>query len=64
MMDPQYVYTKKRAEFGRQCSFADEASKLMENIVPNKRLRNDYTFKNPVSRSTQCSNVLAEHQVI
>jgi hypothetical protein len=64
IMDPQYVYTKKRSEFGRQCFFADESPKLMENIVPNKQLHNDYLFKNPVNRSTQCSNILAEHEVI
>jgi hypothetical protein len=63
-MDIQYIYTKKRFEFGRQCLFVDEGPKLMENIMPNKELLNEYIFKNPVSRSTQCSNILAEHEVI
>jgi dynein intermediate chain 2 len=63
-MDPQYVYTKKRSEFGRQCFFADEGPKLMESILPNKQLHNDCVFKNPVNRSAECSNILAEHEVI
>jgi dynein intermediate chain 2 len=63
-MDMQYVYSKKRSEFGRQCLFVDDGPKLMENIMPNKELLNEYIVKNPVSRSTQCSNVLAEHEVI
>jgi dynein intermediate chain 2 len=63
-MDIQYAYTKKRSEFGRPCLFVDEGPKLIENIMPNKELLNTYIFKNPVSRSTQCSSVLAEHEVI
>jgi dynein intermediate chain 2 len=63
-MDPQYFYTKKRSEFGRQCIFADAGPKLMESVLPNKQLRNDYVFKNPVNRSTECMNILAEHEVI
>jgi dynein intermediate chain 2 len=63
-MDVQYVYMKKRSEFGRPCFFVDEGPKLMENIMPNREFRNGYIFKNPVSRSSQCSSVLAEHEVI
>ncbi|PNF32875.1 Dynein intermediate chain 3, ciliary [Cryptotermes secundus] len=62
-MDVQYVYTKKRSEFGRPCFFVDEGPKLMENIMPNREFHNGYIFKNPVNRSTQCSSVLAEHEV-
>jgi dynein intermediate chain 2 len=63
-MDVQYVYTKKRSEVGRPCLFVDEGPKVMENIMPNRELHNGYIFKNPVSRITQCSSVLAEHEVI
>jgi len=63
-MDPQYVYTKKRSEFGRPCFFADEGPKIMESILPNKQLHNDYIFKNPINRSTECTSILAEHEVI
>jgi dynein intermediate chain 2 len=63
-MDVLYAYTKKRSEFGRHCLFTDEGPKLMENLMPNKELNNGYICKNPVSRSTQCSSVLAEHEVI
>ncbi|XP_021928495.1 dynein intermediate chain 3, ciliary isoform X1 [Zootermopsis nevadensis] len=62
-MEIQYAYTKKRSEFGRQCLFVDEGPKLLENVTPNKEELNKYIFKNPVSRSTQCSSVLAEHEL-
>lgn len=62
-MDIQYVYTKKRSEFGRQCLFADDGPKTMDNVLPNKEFFNEYIYKNPVNRSTQCSSILAEHEV-
>ncbi|XP_069701576.1 dynein intermediate chain 3, ciliary [Periplaneta americana] len=62
-MDIQYVYTKKRSEFGRQCLFADDGPKTMDNVLPNKEFFNEYIYKNPVNRSTQCSSILAEHEL-
>jgi dynein intermediate chain 2 len=62
-MDIQYVYIKKRHEFGRQCRFADMGPKLMDNLMPNKELRDDYVCKTAINRSTQYSSVFAEHEV-
>ncbi|KAJ9578526.1 hypothetical protein L9F63_005255 [Diploptera punctata] len=62
-MDLQYVYTKKRSEFGRQCLFMEEGPKMLENLMPTKELMNNYILMNPVNHSTQCTSILAEHEV-
>ena len=60
----QYIYTKKRSEFGRQCLFVDERPVMLENLMPNPEMMQDYIFMNPVNQGTQCSSLLAEHEVI
>lgn len=44
-MEPQYVYHKKRSEFGRQCQFSDKGPDLIENVMPNKKLRKNFILR-------------------
>lgn len=62
-MENNYVYTKKRSEFGRQCIFSDDFPKLVDNLLPNKEHSDEYIRQNPVHRSTQCSKTYAENEV-
>lgn len=61
-MEVEYVYTKKRSEFGRQCLFAESGTKLLEDVIPNKELLQQYVLENPVHRGTQLSKEYAEHE--
>lgn len=62
-MENQYVYTKKRSDFGRQCLFFSDTPKIIDNLVPNRALMEDYILRDPVHRGMQCSKVFAEHDV-
>lgn len=62
-MEPTFVYTRKRIEFGKQNFFTDDGSVLLEDLKPNKKEFEDYILKNPVSRETQRSFIQAEHEV-
>uniref|UniRef100_A0A1B6H019 Dynein intermediate chain 3, ciliary n=1 Tax=Cuerna arida TaxID=1464854 RepID=A0A1B6H019_9HEMI len=62
-MENQYVYTKKRSEFGRQCIFNDEGPKIVDNLLPNKALIDEYILRDPVHRGVQCSKTYAEHDL-
>lgn len=44
-MDIQYAYQKKRSEFGRQCIFSDQGPDIINNILPNKKLLQQYVSK-------------------
>ncbi|XP_068086596.1 dynein intermediate chain 3, ciliary [Anabrus simplex] len=61
--DIQYIYTKKRCEFGRHCLFTDDGPKLLQNIAPNKALFNDYMLKDPINASVQVGKIMAEHEL-
>ena len=62
-MDIQYVYTKKRSEFGRQVHFADRPAEILADIQPNPELRDDYIARNPVDTGTQNVREFSEHWV-
>jgi len=62
-MEIEYVYTKKRSEFGRQCLFTETPPRLLENILPNKELTSEYILENPVDRGMNLAKVYAEHEV-
>ena len=62
-MEVQYVYTKKRLEFGRQCNFVDRGAELLTNIQPDASLRNQYVERNPVDMPVQVSKEMSEHEV-
>ncbi|VDP18179.1 unnamed protein product [Echinostoma caproni] len=62
-MEITYVYTKKRAEFGRQCNFSDRNAELHVDILPDSELAANYIEKNPIDRGIQCSNEMSEHEI-
>ena len=62
-MEIVYVYTKKRAEFGRQCNFSDRPAELHVDIVPDSSLVDSFIERNPVDTSTQNVQEMSEHEV-
>jgi dynein intermediate chain 2 len=62
-MDIQYVYTKKRSEFGRQVHFTDRAAEVIADIQPNPELAQDYISRDPVELGIQNVRELSEHWV-
>lgn len=62
-MEPSFVYTRKRMEFGKQCFFVDEGPVLLEDLKPSRKDFEDYIFQNPVPKETQYSSIQAQHEV-
>lgn len=62
-MEIQYVYVKKRKDFGRQCRFQDRPAELMVDIEPDPQMREELIPRNPVHRGTQVENDKSEHEV-
>ena len=62
-MEIVYVYTKKRAEFGRQPLLSDSAAQLHINIEPDESLRDDFIEKDPVDMAVQYAPEMTEHEV-
>jgi dynein intermediate chain 2 len=62
-MDIQYVYTKKRNEFGRPTNFTDRSAEILTEIVPNLNLLKEFIYRNPVEIGVQNSIQLSEHEV-
>ena len=62
-MDIVYVYTKKRAEFGRQCNFSDRPAELHVDIAPDPSLSENFIERNPVDRGTNHVPEMSEHEV-
>ena len=62
-MEIVYVYTKKRAEFGRQCNFSDRQAELHVDIPPDDKLHADFIERNPCNVATQCVPEMSEHEV-
>lgn len=54
----QFIYSRERRRFGRQCLFGDR-TQLMVSIVPTDRLRVNYVLRNPVNKHTQLSFQMA-----
>ncbi|XP_061401723.1 dynein intermediate chain 3, ciliary-like [Musca vetustissima] len=54
----QFVYTRERRRFGRQCLFSDR-NQLMLSINPSKRQRCQFVLRNPVHQATQLGRQLA-----
>ena len=63
-MEIVYVYTKKRAEFGRQCNFTDRSAELHVDILPDPSLAENFVERNPVDTGIQCVQEMSEHEVI
>uniref|UniRef100_A0A0V0J856 Dynein intermediate chain 3, ciliary n=1 Tax=Schistocephalus solidus TaxID=70667 RepID=A0A0V0J856_SCHSO len=62
-MEIQYIYTKKRSEFGRQCNFADRAAELHIDIPRDDKLAENFISKDPVDRAIQCAKEMSEHEI-
>lgn len=62
-MEIVYVYTKKRAEFGRQCNFSDRPAELHVDIVPDASLSENFIERNPVDSGIQNIQEMSEHEV-
>ncbi|CAF3700183.1 unnamed protein product [Rotaria sp. Silwood1] len=62
-MDIQYVYTKKRSEFGRQVHFTDRPVEVVADIQPNPELIHEYVARNPVDIGVQNVREFSEHWV-
>lgn len=62
-MEIVHVYTKKRAEFGRQPLLSDQAAQLCMDIDPEPGLKDDFIEKNPVDMAIQYAPEMSEHEV-
>lgn len=62
-MDIQYVYTKKRSEFGRQVFFSDRPVEILADIQPNLSLTKEYVSRDPVEFGVQNVKEFSEHSV-
>ena len=62
-MEVTYVYTKKRAEFGRQCNFSDKPAEVVADVIPEPQERVDFIDRNPCDLALQCSFEFSEHEV-
>ncbi|KAF5294468.1 hypothetical protein FQR65_LT01594 [Abscondita terminalis] len=60
-MDVQYVYQKKRSEFGRQCLFSDKGPDLIDHYPSTKEYLPQYILRDPVNQETQCGPIQSEH---
>lgn len=58
MQDSQFMYQKKRREFGSQCQFSDK-NFLMYSEAADPALGKKYIYRNPVAHSTNCSKQMA-----
>ena len=62
-MEIVYVYTKKRADFGKQCNFTDRAAELHVDIPPDPSLMEGFLERNPVDMGVQHVQEMSEHEV-
>lgn len=62
-MEIVYVYTKKRADFGRQCQFSDRPAELLVDIIPDPSLAANFIERNPVDTKVQSVQEMSEHEV-
>ncbi|NWW43827.1 DNAI2 protein, partial [Pedionomus torquatus] len=62
-MEIMYVYTRKRSEFGRPCSFSDRPATVTVDIPPDPSMASNFVLRNPVDSSVQHTNEMSEHEV-
>lgn len=63
-MEINFVYTKTRANFGRQNKFSDAECKILVDIEPNDELSSCFVDKKFIDRSAQHTTQQSEHEVI
>ncbi|KAM9281771.1 kinesin-like protein KIF19 [Morus bassanus] len=62
-MEIIYVYTRKRSEFGRPCSFSDCPAKVNVDIPPDPSMASSFILRNPVDSYVQHTSDMSEHEV-
>uniref|UniRef100_A0A8D0F6S4 Dynein intermediate chain 2, axonemal n=1 Tax=Strix occidentalis caurina TaxID=311401 RepID=A0A8D0F6S4_STROC len=62
-MEIMYVYTRKRSEFGRPCSFSDRPAKVSVDIPPDPGMASGFVLRNPVDSAVQHTSDMSEHEV-
>ncbi|XP_041664047.1 dynein intermediate chain 2, axonemal [Cheilinus undulatus] len=62
-MEIVHVYSRPRAEFGRQCLFSDRPAELLVDIPPDPSLALLYIQKTPRDQALQARWEMSEHQV-
>lgn len=62
-MEIMYVYTRKRSEFGRPCSFSDRPAEVNVDIPPDPSMASSFILRNPVDSSVQHTSDMSEHEV-
>ncbi|NXW09589.1 DNAI2 protein, partial [Fregetta grallaria] len=62
-MEIIYVYTRKRSEFGRPCSFSDRPAKVSVDIPPDPSMASNFILRNPVDSYVQHGSDMSEHEV-
>ena len=55
-MEIQYVYQKKRAEFGRHAQFSDRPAEIHVDIPPDLEMRQAFIPRNPCHAAVQGSH--------
>ncbi|NXN64467.1 DNAI2 protein, partial [Himantopus himantopus] len=61
-MEIIYVYTRKRSEFGRPCSFSDRPAKINVDIPPDPSMASGFVLRNPVDSYVQHTSDMSEHE--
>ncbi|CAH8577065.1 unnamed protein product [Schistosoma turkestanicum] len=61
-MEINYVYAKKRSEFGRQCNFSDKNAEILIEILPDADLSQKFIEITPLDKGIQCSQEMSEHE--
>ncbi|NXJ70223.1 DNAI2 protein, partial [Rostratula benghalensis] len=62
-MEIIYVYTRKRSEFGRPCSFSDRPATVNVDIPPDPSMASNFVLRNPVDSSVQHTSDISAHEV-
>ncbi|XP_065804353.1 dynein axonemal intermediate chain 2 isoform X2 [Labrus bergylta] len=62
-MEIVHVYSKLRAEFGRQCLFSDRPAELLVDVPPDPSLAQHFIQKKPRDQALQACLDMSEHQV-
>ncbi|NXK52823.1 DNAI2 protein, partial [Chauna torquata] len=62
-MEIVHVYTRKRSEFGRPCSFSDRPAEVCVDIQPDPSLADSFLLRCPVDAHVQHGSDMSEHEV-
>ncbi|KAL7302807.1 hypothetical protein TKK_0004846 [Trichogramma kaykai] len=62
MTAPEYIYIKKRSEFGKRAYFSDR-NEIEVDVRPQRELAHDFIRIDPASKYTQTEKIIALHEV-